>query len=113
LRICEQNDLPRITIHGLRHSNATTQKNLQVHDRDIQAILGHGDVRATGIYEHIDMNSKRNALAKVEQALFFRSYATSDEARCRQELPSNRKKLHRFGEVLFGGPCQGKLELYF
>ncbi|MFJ9628990.1 tyrosine-type recombinase/integrase [Streptomyces sp. NPDC101175] len=106
LRICEQNGLRRITIHGLRHSNATTLKNLDVHDRNIQAILGHGDVRTTGIYQHVDMDSKRNALAKVEQTLFFRSYATSDKARCRQKLPSNRKKLHRFGEVFFGGSSQ-------
>src|SRR5207248_4490282 len=69
LRICVANVLHIITIHGLRHSNATTQKSLQVHDRDISAILGHGDVRTTGIYEHVDLNSKRTALEKVEQRL--------------------------------------------
>jgi len=70
MRICEATGLPRITIHGLRHSNATTQKDLQVHSRDIQAILGHGDVRTTGIYEHVDLASKQNALQKVEARLF-------------------------------------------
>jgi integrase len=70
MRICEQYDLRRITVHGLRHSNATTQKSLQVHSRDIQAILGHGDVRTTGIYEHVDLASKRDALQKVEGRLF-------------------------------------------
>ena len=71
MRICKQRSLRRITIHGLRHSNATTQKGLQVHSRDIQAILGHGDVRTTGIYEHVDLASKRNALQKVEERLFM------------------------------------------
>ncbi|MBF6185034.1 site-specific integrase [Nocardia puris] len=70
MRICKRLDLPRVTLHGLRHSNATTQKSLDVHSRDIQAILGHGDVRTTGIYEHVDLASKRNALAKVEDRLF-------------------------------------------
>jgi len=70
MRICERHGLQRITIHGLRHSNATTQKDLQVHSRDIQAILGHGDIRTTGIYEHVDLASKRNALLKVEERLF-------------------------------------------
>ncbi|MBF6446628.1 site-specific integrase [Nocardia elegans] len=70
MRICKRLDLPRITLHGLRHSNATTQKRLDVHSRDIQAILGHGDVRTTGIYEHVDLASKRDALSKVEDRLF-------------------------------------------
>lgn len=81
LRICEQHSLRRITIHGLRHSNATAQKDLQVHARDIQAILGHGDVRTTGIYEHVDLASKRNALKKVEGRLFT---AATNRGRCRQ-----------------------------
>ncbi|MEP9385221.1 tyrosine-type recombinase/integrase [Nocardioides cheoyonin] len=80
-RICQQNGLRRITIHGLRHSNATAQKSLQVHSRDIQAILGHGDVRTTGIYEHVDLASKRAALEKVEELLFKEA---DDSGRCRQ-----------------------------
>ncbi|KXP06899.1 hypothetical protein AXK59_01940 [Tsukamurella tyrosinosolvens] len=83
-RICERAGLRRITIHGLRHSNATTQKSLQVHSRDIQAILGHGDVRTTGIYEHVDLASKRAALEKVENLLFDQ---TDENCRqnCRQD----------------------------
>ncbi|WP_159025315.1 tyrosine-type recombinase/integrase [Streptomyces pluripotens] len=104
LRICERYGLRRITVHGMRHTNATTQKKLNVHDRDIQAILGHGDVRTTGIYEHTDMNSKRSALEKVETALL--AQAAHDRTRCRQEQPSNKKKLHRIGEVLSGGSSQ-------
>ncbi|MGW4366301.1 site-specific integrase [Nocardia takedensis] len=69
-RICEQNNLRLITLHGMRHSNATAQKMLDVHPRDAQAILGHGDIRTTGIYQHVDLSSKRNALRKVEERLF-------------------------------------------
>lgn len=78
VRICNKHGLPQITIHGLRHSNATTQKDLQVHSRDIQAILGHGDVRTTGIYEHVDLASKRNALLKVEERLFMAASDTDE-----------------------------------
>lgn len=86
MRICERNGLRRITVHGLRHSNATAQKDLQVHARDTQAILGHGDVRTTGIYEHVDLDSKRNALQKVEGGMFA---AVASRGRSRQRLPSN------------------------
>ncbi|WP_326946657.1 site-specific integrase [Amycolatopsis sp. NBC_01307] len=90
-RICAQHDLKAIKLHGLRHTNATTLKSLQVHDRDIQAILGHGDVKTTGIYEHVDMASKHDALTKVEQRIFYRAF---DSSRCCQTtdlLLSNQK----------------------
>lgn len=63
----ERHGLRAISIHGIRHTNATTQKSLQMHARGIQAILGHGDVRTTGIYEHVESASKREALEKVEK----------------------------------------------
>lgn len=103
LRICEQHGLRRITIHGLRHSNATAQKDLQVHARDIQAILGHGDVRTTGIYEHVDLDSKRNALQKVEGRLFT---ADSGRGRCRHKLPSNPYCVVLSTSNNFGGSSQ-------
>lgn len=105
LRICRQHRLRRITIHGLRHSNATTQKELQVHDRDIQAILGHGDVRTTGIYEHVDMDSKRRALERVEQGLFDLTAAT-DRLRCRQLQPSSQELQVEYDGIVSGGSSQ-------
>jgi integrase len=103
-RICAQHGLRRITLHGLRHTNATTQKNLQVHDRDIQAILGHGDVRTTGIYEHVNMESKRNALEKVEGLLF--GSVVVDGYRSRQMQPSNHKIVAQNTSYNFGGSSQ-------
>ncbi|MFI0800881.1 Site-specific recombinase XerD [Amycolatopsis lurida] len=81
-RICTQHNLKRITLHGLRHSNATAQKNLDVQDRDTQAILGHSDLRTTGIYTHVSMENKRAALEKVEQQLF--TMGGDSSARSRQ-----------------------------
>jgi hypothetical protein len=106
-RICKQHGLRRITVHGLRHSNATTQKDLQVHARDIQAVLGHGDVRTTGIYEHVDLDSKRNALQKVEGRLF----AEHDSARCNpgalpSELPAELHFIVTNTSNNFGGASQ-------
>lgn len=116
MRICEQRGLRRITIHGLRHSNATTQKSLQVHSRDIQAILGHGDVRTTGIYEHVDLNSKRSALLKVEERLFT-AVDTGGRSRqiCRQSASSNTPVTSDFQER--SGPTPDEvgpsLSIYF
>lgn len=69
-RICKQHDLRIITLHGLRHSNGTLQKNLGVPDRDVQVVLGHSNTRTTAIYQHVDMTNKRTALEKVEHELF-------------------------------------------
>jgi integrase len=103
LRVCEQHGLRRITPHGLRHGNATGLKNRGVHDRDIQAILRHNAVHTTRLYEHADMHSKRSGLEKVEQVLFAKQ---EDGNRCRQPLPSIKKKLHQIGEVISGGASQ-------
>ncbi|MGW3993909.1 tyrosine-type recombinase/integrase [Amycolatopsis sp. NPDC004772] len=105
LRICAANGLRIITIHGLRHTNATTQKSLQVHDRDISAILGHGDVRTTGIYEHVDMDSKRTALEKVQQRLFAGDLGYTRE-RSRQTSPSIRDFVVKNAISFFGGSSQ-------
>jgi len=105
MRICAQHNIRRITVHGMRHTNATTQKNLHVHARDIQAILGHGDVRTTGIYEHVDLDNKRNALVKVEQQLFGRE-STGDRWRSRQPLPSNNLFVADITSSKSGGASQ-------
>jgi integrase len=105
LRLCAQHGIRRITIHGMRHTNATTQKILQVHDRDIQAILGHGDVRTTGIYEHVDLASKRTALEKVEGRLFEPPTASYSRL-SRQLLPSGCRSVDFITMYNFGGASQ-------
>jgi integrase len=98
-RICEQHGIRRITVHHVRHTNATLQMNLGTHDRHIQAILGHADVSTTrSVYEHSDMNNRREALEKVER-LFWRG---SDSQRCRQLLPSSHQIVEQLTTFISG-----------
>ncbi len=87
-RILMQHNLRRITLHGLRHSNATAQKTLDVPARDTQAILGHSDIRTTAIYTHVDVESKRAALERVEQKLIGDESEVSRQL-SRQSLAGN------------------------
>jgi integrase len=59
-----------VTVHRVRHANATLQKRLNVSDRDIQAGLGHSRVSTTQeLYQYVDLTDRRIAIKKVEQAL--------------------------------------------
>lgn len=107
LRISERCGLRRITIHGLRHTNATTQKNLQVHARDIQAILGHGDVRTTGLCQHVELQSKKNALEKVEKE-FFEYTTVADRGSCRTKLSSMTDSFVDITMSISGGASQAR-----
>lgn len=103
LQICEQHGIRRIKLHEVRHTNGTTQKNLNVPERDTQAVLGHSSASTTSIYQHVSLDNKRTALEKVEDHLFTAQFAASQSG-SRQTLPSTKKKLHLIGEVLSGGP---------
>ncbi|HTL42097.1 MAG TPA: site-specific integrase [Pseudolysinimonas sp.] len=68
--LTEHAGLPRITVHHTRHTAATLLKHLGVPARDAQLILGHSNVTTTQqLYQHTDIESKRDALASVERAL--------------------------------------------
>ncbi len=100
-RILAAQGIRRITVHGIRHTNATIQKNLHVPDRDIQATLGHADVNTTRrLYEHTDIDNQRDALEKVER-LFWR---TAGSMRCRQLLPSSQQIVARLTAFFCGTP---------
>ncbi|MDZ7681916.1 MAG: site-specific integrase [Fodinibius sp.] len=55
-----------INLHGLRHSCATDllRKGAPIHI--VQKIMGHSSVDVTQIYEHLDENDLKNALAGIE-----------------------------------------------
>jgi integrase len=89
-RLCDQNGIRHIKLHDLRHTATTLLENLGIPPKDVQAILGHGDLRTTRIYEHSDIEAKRRAL-EVLEGQFFESAAVIDRGDCRQKLPSNRK----------------------
>lgn len=98
-RICSQHGIRRITVHDVRHTNATLQMNLGTHDRHIQAILGHADVSTTRrIYQHSDMENKREALKKVER-LFWRG---ADSDHCRHLLPASHQIVEQLTTFISG-----------
>ena len=99
-RFCKDNGLRRIKVHDLRHTSATTLKNLGVPDRDIQTILGHADVDTTRrIYQHVSIDNQRDAIRQVER-IFMRSVGGS--VRCRQLLPSKQRLVDCFTRTTSG-----------
>jgi integrase len=103
LRLRTKCGLRHVTLHGLRHGNGTALKKLRVPERDIQAILGHGKVQTTRIYEHVDMQDKTEGLTKLERSLFWRA---NGGARCRQLLPSSQQIVEQITAFISGGSSQ-------
>ncbi|UIJ59127.1 site-specific integrase [Amycolatopsis acidiphila] len=100
-RICRQHGLRKIKLHEIRHTNATLQKLVGAHDRDIQANLGHADINTTRkIYLHSDEESRNQALQKVER-LFTRS---AGSGRCRQPQSSDAELVETLTSINFGAP---------
>ena len=104
IKICTKHGIRRIKVHGLRHTNATTLKNLNVPGRDIQAILGHSSMRTTGIYEHTDMARKQDALEKVEIQFFGESTAAYNRGRRCQPQISKEFIVDHLTTPASGGP---------
>lgn len=70
MRICEDNHIPRIRVHALRHTAASLLKDLKVPARDAQVILGHANISTTQqVYTHVDEAARRDALAKLNELL--------------------------------------------
>lgn len=62
--------LPRVSVHTMRHTAATLQKNMGVPVKEAQLILGHANISTTlGIYQHGDMETQRMALGTIGAAL--------------------------------------------
>ena len=98
-RIREKANLPRIRVHDVRHTAATLLKNLGIPARDAQLILGHSTVTITQeIYQHDDMESRIDALERVEQ--LFTPVESGE--RSRQKLPSEPNFVAHFTSLTFG-----------
>lgn len=70
----------------MRHTAATLLKNLGVPARDAQLILGHSNIMTTQqIYQHDDMDTRRDALARLEKSFSRDGNADSEEG---SALPS-------------------------
>ena len=69
-RFVKKNNLPRVTLHGLRHSFATVASFQGVPLFDIGKALGHATPATTGkIYTHLVDHTHEETLMKVSDAL--------------------------------------------
>ena len=86
-RLVAKHGLPRIKLHGLRHTTATLLKDMGVPVKDVQEILGHTDISTTlKIYQHGSEHIKRNALASMGIGL-----TAGVRSSCSQIVQSNRE----------------------
>lgn len=70
LRRVAQYGLPRLTLHGLRHTWATLALEQGIHPRVVQERLGHSTIAITlGIYSHVSPTLHNEAAQAVAQAV--------------------------------------------
>lgn len=65
-------DLPRIGVHGLRHTYATAALRAGVPVKVVSTRLGHADIATTlSIYAHVLMGDDHEAAERAASALFL------------------------------------------
>ena len=73
-RFLDRNNLPRIRLHDLRHSNATALIQAGVNPRVVQQRLGHSDVNITlNTYTHVLPEMDKDAASKLDSLILNRS----------------------------------------
>ena len=65
-RVCQEQGLPRLTPHTLRHCYATHLLEAGIDTRTIQALLGHHRVGTTAVYTHVTMTGLRHVTSPLE-----------------------------------------------
>lgn len=69
-RLTEKNHLPKITLHGLRHSFASIANSQHIPMHDISHILGHSSITVTStIYTHLFDETESSTLRTVAKAI--------------------------------------------
>jgi integrase len=64
-------DVPRITIHGLRHTCASLLLSAGVPSKVVQERLGHKDISTTlDVYAHVMPGQQRDAARRLEALLY-------------------------------------------
>jgi integrase len=66
--LLEQNGLPKMRFHSLRHTFATMCRGAGMSIEDIQDLLGHADISTTKtMYTHIEIEPLKKAMSKLEE----------------------------------------------
>lgn len=69
-RFLKKNNMPKITIHGLRHTNASLMINNDISLKAVSSHLGHCNIKVTGdIYGHIFKEYEAKIADAIEQDL--------------------------------------------
>jgi len=68
-RLLKKHDYEKLSVHGLRHTYATSAISLGVDLAVLQKNLGHANGATTAIYLHSDREREKAAAAKLERAL--------------------------------------------
>ncbi|AYB38569.1 site-specific integrase [Brevibacillus laterosporus] len=71
-RVLEEAELPCIRFHDLRHTVATLLLETGVHPKIVSELLGHTNIGITlDRYSHVSMTMQQEAIASLENAIFF------------------------------------------
>ena len=69
-RIIEENKLPKIRFHDLRHSAASLLVDMGFSLKEVQEYLGHNNISTTAdIYSHLEFKSKQNIVKSMSDKL--------------------------------------------
>ena len=70
--IIQENNLKKITVHGLRHTHASLLYASGVNVKEAQKRLGHSDLATTmQIYTHISGQQERKAVDQLTNYIDF------------------------------------------
>lgn len=69
-KIIEKYSLPKITVHGLRHTYAALQIQAGTDPKSLQTLLGHANVKTTlDIYAHITGDKRKETIEQFDKML--------------------------------------------
>lgn len=87
-KLCKRFDLPRITVHGLRHSCASLLFAAGVDVKVVQKILGHAHIETTmNIYTHVTTET----IEKTTDLLINYLNEPKEKSSCAQSVPKKPK----------------------
>lgn len=68
--IIEKQKLPKITLHGLRHTYTALQIQAGTDPKSLQMLLGHSNVKTTlDIYAHITGDKRKETINQFDKML--------------------------------------------